>query len=275
MKSRIERIGYLFPLVLITLFSIFPVYWMVLCSIRSYPELTATPPHLFPVSFSGEFYRTVFLYTSFFTFLKNSCIVTLGTVAVNMVVSAMAAHSLARLRFKGKLLLSRGILFTYVLPKMVILIPIFVTLVRLGLANTYIGLILTYVVFTFPFCVWMLTAYFQTIPKELEECARIDGASNMRAFIQIILPLAAPGIGAVAIFTFISTWKEFLYAFIILNIEAKKTLTVGLYGLLGLEVVEWGESLAMSTLMVIPVLIFFFVFQKGFVRGLTAGAVKG
>jgi multiple sugar transport system permease protein len=141
--------------------------------------------------------------------------------------------------------------------------------------NTYSGLIVTYVVFTFPFCVWMLTAFFKKIPRELEECAHIDGASNFRTYLQIVLPLSTPGLAASAIFTIMATWKEFLYAYLLLNKAGRQTLTVGMYGFLGSEVLEWGELLAFNTLMIIPILIIFTILQRSFIQGLTAGAVKG
>jgi len=248
---------------------------MATSSVRTYADLMAVPPSLFPRELSGVFYQRALAYTPFLTFLKNSLIIGLGTVAINAIVGSMAAHSLARMKFRGKFLLSRGILITYIFPKIVMIVPIFVTIVRLGLYNTHLGLMLTYVVFTFPFCVWMLTAYFRTVPVVLEESARIDGASNFRAFTQITFPLAAPGVAAAAIFTFIHCWREFLYAFLILNAEGKKTLTVGMYGFIGADVFQWGEMLAMNTLMMIPVIIFFIILQKRFIQGLTAGAVKG
>ena len=143
------------------------------------------------------------------------------------------------------------------------------------LANTYLGLILTYITFSFPFATWMLIAYFQTIPKELEEAGLIDGASNLQVFLKITLPLARPGLVSAAVFSFIQAWNEFLYALVILNSESRKTLSVGLYGLFGGEVMTWGDVLAMCTLMVIPTMIFFTLVQKHLVQGLTAGAVKG
>lgn len=275
MKQGKRELMFVVPTVIAVLFSTFPIYWMVSCSVRTYVDLTTVPPHLFPQALSGEFYRRVLLHTPFLTFLKNSLIISLGTVAINAVVGSMAAHSLARLKFRGKFLLSRGILIAYVFPKIVMIVPIFVTIVRLGLYNTHLGLILTNVVFTFPFCVWMLTAYFETVPVVLEESARIDGASNLRTFTQITFPLAAPGVAAASIFAFISCWREFLYALLILNAEGKKTLTVGMYGFLGAEVFEWGEMLAMNSLMMIPVVVFFLILQRSFIQGLTAGAVKG
>ena len=253
--------------------AIFPIYWMISSAFRTLSGLAK--PTLFPKPISIGYFRTILRFTPFFSFLKNSLIVGLGTVLLNLVVGSMAAHSLARMRFRGKVLLARGILLTYVFPKMVIIVPLFVTIVKLRMLNTYIGLIITYVVFTFPFSVWMLTAFFKKIPKELEECAHIDGASNFRTYVQIVLPLSTPGLAAAAIFTFLATWKEFLYAFLLLNKEGRRTLTVGMYGFIGSEVLEWGEMLAFNTLMVLPVIGFFLLLQSGFIQGRTAGAVKG
>jgi ABC-type glycerol-3-phosphate transport system permease component len=274
-SSLFKRTIFLLLILAIVVVCIFPIYWMVTSAFRTYANLTTDSPSLFPKPLSLQYIQTVLKYTPFFMYLKNSLVVCIGTVLINLIIGSMAAHSLARMRFRGKAILARGILLAYVFPKMVIIVPLFVVIAKLHILNTYIGLILTYVVFTFPFSVWMLTAYFKKIPKELEECAHIDGASNLRTYVQIVLPLSAPGLAASAIFTFVATWKEFLYAFLLLNAENRRTLTVGLYGFIGAEVMEWGETLAFSTLMVVPVIIFFLFVQRSFIQGLTAGAVKG
>ena len=276
MNRTIVKRGFsVFIVLIFVILCIFPIYWMVSSAFKSYSGLTSSDPNIIPREFSLDFFSTVINYTPFLKFLKNSLIVGIGTVLTNLLVGSMAAYSLSRLKFKGKRILARGILLTYVFPKMVIIIPLFVTIVKLRMLNTYTGLIITYVVFTFPFCVWMLTAFFNKIPRELEECASIDGATNFRIYFRIILPLSTPGLASAAIFTFLATWKEFLYAFLLLNSESKKTLTVGMYGFIGAEVMEWGDILAFNTLMIIPVIVFFLILQTSFIQGLTAGAVKG
>lgn len=259
----------------LTFFSAFPLLWMILSSLKPYLELMANQPHLLPSRLSFGFYATLLKSTAFLTFLTNSLIVALGTTLVSVTFASMAAYGLARLRFRWTFLVSRGVLLSYMFPQILLVVPLFVGIVAVGLANTYSGLILTYVTFAFPFSTWLLAAYFQTIPVELEEAARIDGASNAGAFLRVTLPLALPGIATAAIFSFILAWNEFLYALVIMNSESKKTLSVGLYSLIGGEFMRWGELLAASTLMVLPVLVFIFLVQKHIVTGLAAGALKG
>jgi ABC-type glycerol-3-phosphate transport system permease component len=248
---------------------------MVISALRPQEDILSPTPSLIPRKISLEFFRAVLVETSFPIFYKNSILVSFATTFVTVVISATAAHSLARLHFRGQDLMARAVLLAYLFPQIVLIVPLFVGIVRLNLTNTYAGLILTYITFTFPFATWMLTAYFQTVPKELEEAALIDGASNWQVFARVALPLARPGIVAAAVFAVIYSWNEFLYALVILNAEQKKTLSVGLYGFIGGEVVRSGEVLAAGTLMVIPVMVFFMLFQRHLVSGLTAGALKG
>ncbi len=274
-KNLIKDILTYAVLTVVALVCVFPFYWMVISSLRPAMELLMPDAGLIPSRLTLDSYRRVMFGSPFFRFLKNSLVVTFCTLAITLAIAAMAAHSLARMEFRGKDLISRGILLAYVFPQIVMVVPLFVAIVKMRLANTYLGLILTYITFSFPFATWMLIAYFQTIPKELEEAGLIDGASNLQVFLKITLPLARPGLVSAAVFSFIQAWNEFLYALVILNSESRKTLSVGLYGLFGGEVMTWGDVLAMCTLMVIPTMIFFTLVQKHLVQGLTAGAVKG
>lgn len=274
-RARIKNTLTYLALGILSLFSVFPLYWVLLSSFRSPSNLLASNPSLLPQEIYWGFYQTVLEKTPFLRFFQNSVLVTLSTTGISVMLAAMAAHSLARLQFRGKRLLSRGVLLAYIFPQIVLVVPLFVGIVRLNLANTYTGLILTYVTFSFPFATWMLTAFFQTIPRELEEAALIDGASNLGVFLRIALPLARPGLVAAAVFTFLHAWNEFLYALVILNSDAKKTLSVGLYGFIGGETMNWGEVLAASTMIVLPSLLFFLLVQRHLVHGLTAGAIKG
>jgi ABC-type glycerol-3-phosphate transport system permease component len=262
-------------LIVFAVFSTFPLYWMVASSVRPYAELTQTPPRLFSTSFDVTAYATVLRHSPFVRMFLNTLTVAVITTIITVTFGAMAGHSLARMRFRGKALVSRGVLVAYIFPQILLVVPLFVAMVRMGLANTFPGLIITYLTFSFPFCMWMLTAYFQSVPRELEEAAQIDGASNFGVFWRIVLPLARPGLAASAIFTFIHSWNEFLYALVLLNSQNNQTLSIGLYRMVGGELMRWAELLASTSMMVLPILVAFLFLQEHFVAGLTAGAVKG
>ena len=270
-----EKFFYYGLLGFFSIFSIFPLYWMIASSIRPYTEVYQTPPLLFTVNLDFTAYKTVLTLTPFIKMFWNSLYISIITTLICTIFSAMAGHSLARMRFKGKKLITRGVLIAYIFPQILLVLPLYVMLVRFGLGNSHFGLILTYMTFSFPFCVWMLTAYFLTIPEDLEEAAYIDGASKFRVFTTIIIPLSKPGLAAAAIFTFIHAWNEFLYALVFLNSDKKSTLAVGIYRLMSGEIFDWQAILASSTMMVFPILIIYLFLQKYIVAGLTAGATKG
>lgn len=274
-KARVGRSGLYLSLGGLVVFSAFPFFWMVSSSLKPFDELLAGQPSLIPSRVSWRFYQNVLQNTPFVTFLMNTAIVTLSATGIAVVVASLAGYGLARSRFRAKRLIGRGVLLGYMLPQILIVVPLFVAIVWLRLADSYLGLTLTYVTFAFPFATWLLTAYYQTIPVELEEAARIDGASNAGAFFRITLPLALPGIATAAIFSFILSWNEFLYSFVIMNSENKKTLAVGLYNFIGGEFSRWGELLSASTMMVVPVVFFVLLVQRHIVSGLSAGALKG
>jgi len=262
-------------LIIFCIFSVFPVFWLVTSSIFPYLELMKVPPKIIPSKISFEFYKNVLFKTPFLRFMYNSLIVALGTTFISVSSATLCAYSIARMEFRGKGIISRGILIAYMFPQIVLIVPLFVGLVRLNLADTRLGLIMTHVTFSFPFAMLLLVSFFQTIPNEVEEAAKVDGATNFLAFRKITLPLALPGIATAAIFCFNLSWSEFLYALIIINRETLKTLPVGLYSFIGGEYVKWGELLAASTMIAIPTMIFFLFVQKYILSGLTAGAVKG
>ena len=264
-----------FLLSILSIFALFPLYWMVASSIRPYMVVIKVPPVLFSMELDFSAYEKVLVGTPFIRMIINSIIVSIATTIVTVVFSAMAAHSLARLKFRGKKFVTRGVLLAYIFPQILLVLPLYVMMVRVGLSNSFFGLTITYMTFSFPFCIWMLTAYFLTIPVELEEAALIDGASRLKIFTKIVLPLSRPGLAAAAIFTFIHAWNEFLYALVLLNSESKATLPIGLYRLIAGELFDWEAIMAASTMIVIPILVVYLFLQDHLVSGLTAGAVKG
>jgi ABC-type glycerol-3-phosphate transport system permease component len=256
-------------------FALFPLVWMSLSSLKRYNDIYRYPPAYWPAGMGFGFYDKVLSTTPFLAFFVNSLIVATLSTLISVSFAAMAAWSLARTRFRGRVLLMRGVLLAYLFPQILIVIPLFTMIAKIGLANTYAGLILAYVTFTFPFSAWMLTAYFEKIPPEIEEAGRVDGASNWTIFYRLVLPLAAPGIVTVAIFSFINAWNEFLYALVILGGGEKRTLPVGLFNFVGGEFAQWGEMMAATTMTMLPTLILFLMIQGRLAGGLTAGAVRG
>jgi ABC-type glycerol-3-phosphate transport system permease component len=261
--------------VIIFVVAVFPFFHLLSSALRPYSELFARPPLLLPKTFTLEWFQKVLNYSKFFQYFRNSIITALGSTLLSVAIGCMAAYSITRGGYRGKNLFSKAILVAYMFPPIILVIPLFQIVNGIGLANTHFGLILTYITFSFPFSAWMLVSYFKTIPKDIEEAAKVDGASNLRVFTQIILPLAMPAVVTAATFTFINSWNEFLYAFVLANSDVTKTLPVALYSVKGGEMMEWGPVLAWSAMLVVPSLIFFLCFSKHIVSGLTAGAVKG
>jgi ABC-type glycerol-3-phosphate transport system permease component len=206
--------------------------------------------------------------------MRNSLIVAGGTMAITVILSTLAAYGLYRLRFPGRKVLFRIILITYAFPGVLLLVPMYNMMSKLGLVDRLHALIIVDVTLAAPFAVWMLQAFFQTIPQELEEAAALDGATRLGILVRIMLPLAAPGVASIAIFAFISSWTEYVFASILIISEAHRTVPVGLAGIIGQYQVDWGLLLAGATATALPVLVLFGLVGRNFVEGLTAGAVK-
>jgi len=194
---------------------------------------------------------------------------------VAVVVGSLAAYSLSRLRYPGRQYLSGLFFFVYLIPASLLFVPLFVILNDFGLLNSLWGLTWVYLTFTVPFCTWILKAYFANIPADLEEAALVDGATRLRALYHVLLPMAAPGIAAAAIFAFTLSWNEFLYAYTFIRDVDKLTLAPGLTNMLFGDVFQWGQIMSAAVLMSLPTLVLYFVAQRYVVAGLTAGAVKG
>lgn len=253
----------------------FPLIWMVFSSLKTYAGIYTFPPTFSLQDLGLQNYRAVLESTPFFSFLKSSTIVALGSAVIGTVFAAMAAFVLARVTSRRRKIVTRILLVAYIFPPILMAIPLLFVINKLGLANTQVGLILVHVALTFPFSTWMLTSFFRNIPVELEESARIDGAGNLTVFLRVCLPLTAPGIVTVAVFAFISSWNEFLLSLIILGAGEKRTLSVGLYSLVGGEFAQWGTAMAATTLAILPMLLLFMMIQGRIAAGLMSGAVKG
>jgi multiple sugar transport system permease protein len=211
----------------------------------------------------------------FLRWMWNSAVVATVSTLLAVVVGTLAAYSLARLRYPGRGFLAGTFFLAYIFPATLLVVPVFVILSVLGLTDDYIGLVMSYLIFTVPFCTWMLRAYLTSIPPELEEAALVDGANRIQAMMLIILPLAAPGVAAATIFAFTLSWNEYLYAFILMTDSTKMTLSPGMTKLVFGDIFLWGMIMSGATMMSLPVVILYFVAQRFVVSGLTAGSVKG
>ena len=251
-----------------------PFYWIFSASIKSPQEIIDRVPTLFPHSFTLQHYDKLLRSSDYPTYLWNSVLVAVGTMTITVVLSTLAAYGLYRIKFPGRQVIFRIILVTYAFPGVLLLIPMYSVMSAVGLIDRLAALIIVNVTFAAPFAVWMLQAFFRTIPIDLEEAARLDGATLLQILLKIMLPLSAPGIASIAIFAFIMSWTEYMFASILVNSEASRTLPVGLAGIIGQYQIDWGLLLAGATLTTLPVIIFFSFVGRHFVEGLTTGAVK-
>lgn len=251
-----------------------PFYWIFSASVKAPQEIIARKPTLFPQSFTLEHYDKLLGHSNFPTYLQNSLMVAFGTMVITVFLSTLAAYGLYRLRFPGRNLLFRVILITYAFPGVLLLVPLYDMMSTLGLVDRLVALVIVDVTLAAPFAVWMLQAFFRTIPQELEEAAALDGASRLGIIVRIMLPLAAPGVASIAIFAFITSWTEYIFASILIISDANRTVPVGLAGIIGQYQVDWGLLLAGATVTALPVLVLFGLVGRNFVEGLTAGAIQ-
>lgn len=262
-------------LLLYFLIILFPYYWMGITSFKSTYQISSGQ-HLFrPNPPVLDNYRELLAGTRFAAWMRNSLVVALTSTLLVAIISCFAAYSLARFNLPGQNFVSSGILITYLVPRTILFIPLYKILIGFRLIDSLLGLILTYTAFLLPFCTWLLVGFFRNIPKEIEDCARIDGCTRMGAFLRVMLPLAMPGVMAAAIFTFTQSWNEFLYAYVFIDSVDKKTIPVGLCDLILGDFYLWGQLMTASMLTAIPVVLLFSYFSRYFVAGLTSGAVKG
>jgi multiple sugar transport system permease protein len=261
-------------IVILMILVLAPFYWIFSSSIKVPPEIIARKPTLFPQSFTTQHYSKLFNASQFPTYLRNSLIVAAGTMLITVVLSTLAAYGLYRMRFPGRKMLFRIILITYAFPGVLLLVPMYQMMTALHLVDRLVALVIVDVTLAAPFAVWMLQAFFRTIPQELEEAAALDGATRLGIIVRIMLPLAAPGVASIAIFAFITSWTEYIFASILIISEANRTVPVGLAGIIGQYQVDWGLLLAGATGTTLPVLVLFGLVGRNFVEGLTAGAVR-
>ena len=261
-------------LLLLCFFAVFPLLWIIISSIKGKGELTGNPTAFLPKVVTLEYYRHVIFDLGFIVNIRNSVIISLATTGIAITISALAAYGIVRFFPKIGTVLSKVLVTTYIFPPILLAIPYSIVMAKLGLTNTRIGLVLVYLSFSIPYAVWLLVGFFKTVPIGIEEAAKIDGANKIQVFMQVVIPLVAPGIVATAIYTFINVWNEFLYALILINDTSKMTVAVALRSLNGSEILDWGDMMAASTLVVVPSILFFCLIQNKIAGGLSEGAVK-
>ncbi len=273
--SKLKRMSFYIFVTLFLTYILFPFLWQIGTSLKPPQDLWKIPPQWIPSQFYLGNFIGIFTKRHFLTYLQNSFIIACSTTVISVFISSFAAYSLARLKFKGKVLILSLVLSISMFPGIAIVSPLFLFLKKLSLLNTYWGLILTYTTFTIPLSLWSLNAFFKQIPFEMEESAKIDGATPLQTFFRIIFPLATPGMFTSAILTFITAWNEFLYALVFNTQDAMKTVPVGIATFPGEYELPWGDIAAASVVVTIPLIIMVLIFQKQILSGLTAGAVKG
>ena len=255
--------------------AVLPLLWMLSTSLKPPREVFATPPTLIPGAPTLENFARLVSDTAFLTYFRNSVAVAGLTVLLTIVVGAAGAYSLTRFAFPGREAVAKLILGTYMFAPIMIVIPIYILARRLGIVNTHTALVLSYSSFCLPFALWLLRAFFQSIPIELEEAARVDGAGRPRAVLYVVAPLALPGLIATAIFTFTLAWNDYIFTRILIASDELKTLPVGVQDLFAAAVVDWGLVMAAGMLITIPALAFFMAVQRHLVAGWGSGGLKG
>jgi len=273
-RSLPARLGLYLAAAIIAVYSAFPIYWMVISSLRE-PTSLLSRVSLLPGPFTLEYYKNLLELTDYPTHFVNSVIVAVVTVMVTMVFSVMIAYAVTRQRIRGKKLIVGAMLYAYMFPPLLIAIPMFTIFAQLGLSDTLTGLIASHLTLPLPLGVWFLWGFFKGMPFELEEAAMVDGCTRLGAFLRVVLPLSLPGLITVAIFSFLLSWTDYTFALIMIGSDANKTLPVGLASMVGSFDLRWGEIMAGSTLIALPLFAAFALLTQYFIQGLGAGAVKG
>jgi len=262
-------------LVMMLVWTLVPFYWMVATSVKKDKEIYGFEATLVPRQPTLANYTRLFAKTPFVLYLRNSAIIAISTTLLSLVFATLGAYALARLRFPGRALIARGLVFTYLVPPALLFIPLFAVMSALRLVDTHQGLVLAYLSFAVPFSTWLLMGYFRSVPVELEEAALVDGCTRLGSLVRVILPMSLPALAVVAFFAFTQSWNEFLYANVFVNSVEVRTVTTGLTLFIVEDVFFWGPMMGASFLSALPPLVLYLVFQRWVVKGLTLGAVKG
>jgi ABC-type glycerol-3-phosphate transport system permease component len=253
----------------------FPLAWLILTSIKPDREIFTAVPTFWTDTPSLDAYARLFEETNYLTYFFNSIIVAGSATLLTICVATLAAYAITRFRFPGRETIAGGMLLTYMFAPIMIIVPFFILMRRIGLTDSHLGLVLSYTTFALPFSMWLLRSFFQSIPIDLEHAAMTDGASRPQAVWYVIVPLALPGVIAVSIFTFIVAWNDYIFTFILITSDELKTLPVGLFDIYTSSVTDWGMITAAGVVITLPALVFFVFVQRYLIAGWGAGGVKG
>lgn len=273
--KRLKLILVHLVLAIIILVYFFPIYWTLITSLKPRLRLMDWPPSLFPSEIAFTHYIDVITGSKYLYYLQNSTIVASLVTIMTLILAVFASFSLSRLRFAGQGLLSRSILLVYMFPGIVLIIPIFQLMSKIGLYNNLTSVVIVHILFTLPFSVWTLRNFFDKLPIDLDDAAKIDGASELGILYRIHLPIVAPGLATIAIFSFIISWNEYMFPLVLLADPEKQTIPVGIANWSVSYSIDWGLITAAAILTLIPTITLFIFVGRYFVRGLAAGSVKG
>lgn len=277
MKNKTKPLHYVIIYIIILFFvaiSVYPVLRVVTISLRPGNNLLTSSLRIIPKNATFQNYIKLFTDEPFLLWIRNSVLVTLTVTIVGVVLASMAGYAFSRHKFPGRKLGLHSLLITQMFPATMLLLPLYIMISKLGLINSFLGLIIMYSATALPFCVWLMKGYYDTIPTSLEEAANVDGANKFTAFYKVILPLAAPALVIAALFSFMTAWNEYIIAAQVLWYEDMFTIPLGLKSFQGNMTTEWGLYAAGAIVISIPVVILFLVLSKWLVSGLTLGSVK-
>jgi len=273
--KRLRTTAFLSLVLLACLLIVFPFYWMVVTSMQSGTGLFSYPPKFLPDTYRLGSYHAVFTKTDLAIWMWNSLIVAVVSTAFALAVGISGAYALSRFRYRAKNAFALTILTTQMIPPLVLVIPLFTIFIKMKLTDKIVGLIVANFVFALPVVVWMMKAIFDSIPEEIEEAARIEGASWLFILVRITGPIALPGVVATGIFAFLQAWDEFMVARTIVTATERWVASIGLASFIGIYITPWDEIMAAAVVFTLPPVILFLFVQRYFIAGLGEGAIKG
>jgi multiple sugar transport system permease protein len=275
LTRRMGNIGAYALLGVLLVFLLFPFYWVIITAFKTNEQMRTSESVFWPSPWTFGHFTHMLTETDFPRWFLNTALVALVSCIISVMVGALGAYGLVRLRWRGASVLSTAILFSYLMPTVMLFIPLYKIFTELHLVNSLGALMIAYPTFGLPFATWLLMGYYRSLPRELEEAALIDGANYFQAFFSVILPLMKPALMAVALFAITAAWDEFLFAFVFINSESLFTLSVGLRNMVHGDIFPWGQMFAASIMTTIPVVIIYMLAQRFMIAGLSAGSVKG